>query len=473
MNSEMELDKKDESFPSPGERVFQSWELVMNIFSYLPWSEVCRLRNLSAETRYACQYSVHEITDPEDHNIEENDFYDFLLALGSIGCHKLNKIDVLSSPNLSNNILPILKFCGNIEHLALTKNHGGQDIYMSMIYNTDVRHLAIQATEVHYFQDVDLIDILLILQNITELEITNAGITDIALAEISDEITNLTHLNISGCIDVTDVGLREILDKCKELKHLNVQNTPTMREDCVQAFIFNYTLEYFNALETNLLPDDAQRLKRHFDAFHRPYEFLWSRTKVVNQTYELETVREVNRRPLFTDFPPWTNEEIFNSMHIDEHLWNNAETITRRPVEFTAQQYLINLRNACNQPVFNPSTMVIHDWSEQAFKGGPKDWWSSDQKIDSLARKLKIKRSDPKLKETDEYKKIIEDENFRVDKVAFPEENNSKFGIDGILGNPDDTDLGWKRIYEVQDNLKSLKKEYEVLMEEFQTFEQK
>ena len=37
-------------------------------------------------------------------------------------------------------------------------------MYMSMIYNTDVRHLAIQATEMHYFQDVDLIDILLILQ---------------------------------------------------------------------------------------------------------------------------------------------------------------------------------------------------------------------------------------------------------------------------------------------------------------------
>ena len=70
MNSKLELNKVGDLPPSPGERVFRSWELVMNIFSYLPWSEVCRLRNLSAETRYACQYSVREIIDPEAHNIQ-------------------------------------------------------------------------------------------------------------------------------------------------------------------------------------------------------------------------------------------------------------------------------------------------------------------------------------------------------------------------------------------------------------------
>ena len=56
--------------PSPGEKVFTNWELVKKIFSYLPWNEVCRLRNVSAETRYACRHCVKEINDPLKYGIK-------------------------------------------------------------------------------------------------------------------------------------------------------------------------------------------------------------------------------------------------------------------------------------------------------------------------------------------------------------------------------------------------------------------
>jgi len=60
--------------PSSAERVFRSWELVTKIFHYLPWYDVCRLRNLSSETRYACQYCVQEIENAEEHKVEGNSF---------------------------------------------------------------------------------------------------------------------------------------------------------------------------------------------------------------------------------------------------------------------------------------------------------------------------------------------------------------------------------------------------------------
>ena len=60
--------------PSPAQRVFRSWELITKIFKYLPWYEVCRLRNLSPETRYSCQYCVREIENAEQYGIEGKRF---------------------------------------------------------------------------------------------------------------------------------------------------------------------------------------------------------------------------------------------------------------------------------------------------------------------------------------------------------------------------------------------------------------
>lgn len=65
----MDIENEYENY-SPAERVFRNWELVSNIFSYLPWYDVCRMRDLSQETRWACQYSVKTIGDPKKYNLE-------------------------------------------------------------------------------------------------------------------------------------------------------------------------------------------------------------------------------------------------------------------------------------------------------------------------------------------------------------------------------------------------------------------
>ena len=83
---------------SPGELVFRNWELVSNIFSYLPWYEVCRMRDISQETRWACQYSVKSIGDPKKYNLDGKTKY-FILHFNAFYYTKL--VSFLVSTNKS------------------------------------------------------------------------------------------------------------------------------------------------------------------------------------------------------------------------------------------------------------------------------------------------------------------------------------------------------------------------------------
>ena len=371
--------------------------------------------------------------------------------MGPTGCRRLEKLDLRPSSSLSNNMAPLLKFCDNIKFFGFVKNRMDSDFYFNMIYNTDITHLAVQVTDETFFQDSDLVDITLILPNLEKLEIPGTMISDISLSEIADETNALRMLNVSGCIGITDIGLTDVLNKCPMLTHLDVQNTPTMQR-CVRAILDHLELSFLNAMETNLNEEDAQLILERFESMYRPYNFLYSRAFVgADNRYNMVTVEERNR-PDWNDYSESDIESQFDSITIDDKIWNNSKlqekVMDKKVVETTATEYLERLQRAVDEPISN--SHAVYNWAETVFEPDTDDIQSC---IDSLRAKL--------------YN-IDEENSERVREAKRSEQRDNDNTVGSRDSKDDDDWRAWRQIDYVAENLEILKREYKALLKHYE-----
>ena len=59
--------------------------------------------------------------------------------------------------------------------------------------------------------------------------------TDQALIEMLDKRTGLTHIDVSGCIQLTDASIIEIANRFPGLTHLNVSGCSKLTDDSIKA----------------------------------------------------------------------------------------------------------------------------------------------------------------------------------------------------------------------------------------------
>ena len=313
------------------------------------------------------------------------------MAMGQNGCKRLKRLDLRSSSELSNNITPLLKFCHNIKFFGFLKSDKfNDDWYVKMTHNTDIEHFTVKTTNPENFTDNDVFNLMLIQPSINRLEFPSTNISDLSLLEIANEQCTLIMLNVSNCLAITDNGLREILRRCPMLKHLNIRNTSTMK-DCIRSVLAHYELRYLNALETNLVEEDAKLIKRYFDQQYRSYEFFWSRAVVdEGNRYRLLSIKERSKSAYNNRDRP-TEQEMHDAVHIDQHLWDDHNDLTEATsdrVEMAAKQYLKDLKLVGKQT--GGHSIIVNNWEETAFDTKSMNRLDEWDEVSELRRKMML-----------------------------------------------------------------------------------
>lgn len=389
---------------------------------------------------------------------------------------------------------PLLKFCDNLEFFGFCKITDTHDFYFNLIYNTEIRHFAVEVEDRRHYDDTDTVDIILLLPKIEALELPSTGITDLTLSEVADENCMLRYLDISDCAYISDHGLTEILSNCSFLRHLNVQNTPTMKE-CTSALVFHEELRYVNALETLLSEENARCIREYFENSGRTYKFLYNTSRqtehmdrfTVYESYDLlrlqesEEFDEIFEPDLFAndgteasssemslgeapvvvlpDFDDLFNPELFaeDGVSVVSSATSSNSGYSSNEVEFTIDQYLHQLKEIADKPVLVPGSnprnvRVVKSWdsSSSDWDYGSTDDDSSRSDIGSLVGSSRVGfrlltteaavRSPPVDDADDEWKK-----------------NNEE-----TISSDDD---GWKQLNNVLNNIKDLKKDYKKLVQ--------
>jgi len=255
-------------------QVFNTWELVNNIFVHLPWHQVFHMRNMTQETLNYCKRNTLEIEFDNAFKLTDEDYFDLFKLIGPSGCENLTKLDLRKSTTLSKKIGPILKYCEKLKTFGFTKSCKGHKFYFNMLYCTNIEEFAVVSSIPKFFTDSDVIELHMILPKLRRLEMPSTNVTNAALLEISDEQVNLEYLDLSSCHGISDFGLTHVFEKCQNLVGINVTDTPTMHH-CVDDIIsFSEKLTYLKANHTFISYEGSLTLKAYFESKKLPTQFL-------------------------------------------------------------------------------------------------------------------------------------------------------------------------------------------------------
>eukprot|EP00899_Mesostigma_viride_P029607 jgi/Mesvir1/9831/Mv14234-RA.1 len=195
------------------------------IFKHVPLLDRIRLRVASRWTKLCVDESLHDLTEIAGQDISEEglDAEQAMLWL-STKCPNLNCVSVRRKPRSERH-----EFVDDM--LIYLEHSTPQPVWWKMV-DTSLEQLALKCAQLTYLDvqgctgvtDKSLILVSQQSANLTHLEVSYTGVTDVGLTSVGLHSTRLKNLIARGLRKCTDASVSVIGQRCRQLEHLDVKD---------------------------------------------------------------------------------------------------------------------------------------------------------------------------------------------------------------------------------------------------------